>query len=382
MERGGALTHRSLRRLLIAVALLVAATGLATTAHVVNASNTSGPAPVPQLLTGIAGTPLTFVVSTKSVNCGGGPCLQLQRTSDSGAHFTTLHLPPISRAKGNPLGNLSQLIFANSTDGYASLNVTNSFAWYVTTDGARSWHRERAIHGETIVQIAPTHHELYAVIAHCVTKYTCTKYRIARSALTAKKWIVEALPAPLSKGAFALAAYDTNIWANFQGPRTPLLFVSHDEGRTFTQSSAALLASVSACYLTPMSPTALWAECPTGMLASFFYSGDAGVHWTSVSRYEYSGTGGGAFDPVSSSLAYLDFGPYTSRAKDLYSITGSSHKMTPTGNIACSSTNGLIFSDAKHGLAICEQNDTNASASTYLIRTSNGGATWIKVSLL
>ena len=72
-----------------------------------------------------------------------------------------------------------------------------------------------------------------------------------------------------------------------------------------------------------MSPTALWAECPTGMLASFFYSGDAGVHWTSVSRYEYSGTGGGAFDPVSSSLAYLDFGPYASRAKDLSSIASS-----------------------------------------------------------
>ena len=91
------------------------------------------------------------MVRTKSVNCESGPCLQLQRTSDSDAHFTTLHLPPFSRAKGNPLGNLSQLIFANSTDGYASLNVTNSFAWYVTTDGARSWHRERAIHGETIV---------------------------------------------------------------------------------------------------------------------------------------------------------------------------------------------------------------------------------------
>jgi hypothetical protein len=117
-------THRSLRRLLIAVVLLVAATGLATTAHVANASNTSGPAPVPQLLTGIADTPLTFVVSTKNVNCGGGPCLQLQRTSDSDAHFTTLHLPPISRAKGNPLGNLGQLIFANSSPRHASDQAT------------------------------------------------------------------------------------------------------------------------------------------------------------------------------------------------------------------------------------------------------------------
>jgi len=376
----GALTRRSLGRLLITV-ILVGVTVLGATAHTANASSSSSSLPTPQLLTGVAGTPLTFVVSTKSVKCARGPCLQLQRTSDNGTHFTTLHLPPISRARGNPLGNLSQLIFANATVGYASLEVSNSFAWYVTTNGARSWRREGTVHGETIVQIAPTHHQLFAVIAHCVRKYACTSYRIARSPLTANKWIVETLPPPLSGGTFALAAYDTNIWANLQGPRSPLLFVSHDAAHTFTQSSAPLLASVSACNLTPMSSTALWAECPTGMLVSFFYSDDAGVHWTSVSRYEYSGTGGGAFDPVSSSLAYLDFGPYSSRAKDLYSITGSGHQMTPVGNIACSSTNGLIFSDAKNGLAICEQNGTNVPTSTYLLRSSDGGATWIKVSL-
>src|ERR1035437_4699471 len=97
------------------------------------------------------------------------------------------------------------------------------------------------------------------------------------------------------------------------------------------------------------------------MLVSFFYSDDAGVHWTSVSRYEYAGTGGGAFDPVSSSLAYLNFGPYTTRVKDLYAITNSGQKMTAVGNLACTSNNYLVFSDADHGLAICQKNGTVTS---------------------
>jgi hypothetical protein len=177
-----------------------------------------------------------------------------------------------------------------------------------------------------------------------------------------------------------LDVYDADVWANLQGPRLPLLFTSHNGGRTFTESSKPLLGSVSACNLTPMSPTAVWAECPTGMLVSFFYSSDAGVHWTSISRYEYAGTGGGAFDPVSSSLAYLNYGTFSGRAKDLYVITNSGHTMTAVGNLACSSTNYLVFSDATRGLTICQKNFTDSS-STYLLRTLDGGRSWTKVRL-
>jgi len=371
-----ALTH--LRRLLIAVVIATATANVAAT-HTVNAGTTSQSTPIPLLLTEVAGTPLTFLVSTKSVDCSRAPCLQLQRTSDNGAHFTTLHLPPISPARGSSLGNLSELFFANSMDGYALFNATNTFVWYVTTDGAHSWHRESVASGETILQLVPAHRELYAVTARCTKKYTCTDYRIARTPLTATRWTFTALPAPLAKGGFALDAYDTHVWANLQNSRVARLFTSYNEGRTFTQSSAPLLASVSACSLTPMSPTSLWAECPTGMLVSFFHSGDAGVHWTSISRYEFSGTGGGAFDPVSSSLAYLNFGPFTSRARDLYAVTTSGHRMTTVGNLACTSTNGLVFSNAIRGLAICQKN--GATSSTYLLRTSDGGRSWTRVSL-
>lgn len=364
-------------RLLQVTVLFVGATNLATTRDI-NAATTRS-APAVQMLTGVAGTPLVYVVSKHTVGCTHEPCLQLLRTSDNGIHFTTLHLPPLAFVSRNPLGNLSQLFFANSMDGYAFLNATYPSKMYVTVDGAASWHRESIAPGDVIVQLATAHHELYAVIAHCSKTRVCTDYRIARSSLTANKWTIQTLPAPLNKSFFALAAYDANVWENRQGPRTSLLYSSNDQGRTFTRLSAPLLASVSACDLTSSSPTVLWAECPTGMLVSFFYSGDAGAHWNSVSRYEFSGTGGGAFDPVSSSLAYLDFGPFTSRAKDLYRITNSGHTMTPVGNLACRSVNGLVFSDAEHGLAICDEN--YSVASTYLLRSSDGGATWSKVIL-
>jgi len=364
-------------RLLQVTVLLVGATSLATS----SAGNgaTTGSASTVQMLAGVAGTPLVYVVSKHTAGCTHEPCLQLLRTSDNGSHFTTLHLPPLAFVSKNPLGNLSELFFANSMDGYAFLNATYPSSLYVTVDGAASWHRESVAPGAVIVQFATAHHELYAVIAHCSKARVCSDYRIARSPLAANRWTIQNLPSVLNEHFFALAAYDAHVWENRQGPRTTLLYSSNDHGRTFTRLSAPLLASVSACELTSTSPTVLWAECPTGMSVSFFYSSDGGVHWTSVSRYEFAGTGGGAFDPVSSSLAYLDFGPFTSRAMDLYSISNSGHTMTPVGNLACRSVNGLVFSDAKHALAICDEN--YSLASTDLLQTSDGGATWSKVIL-
>jgi photosystem II stability/assembly factor-like uncharacterized protein len=367
-----------IRQRLVAVVLAIV-TICFILVHTDDAATASQSRPVPLLLTGVTGTSLAFVVSATNVDCASRRCLQLQRTNDNGTTFTSLHLPPISDVKGN-LGNLGEIIFANSIDGYASIVVGNSLVWYTTTDGARSWHREYVAAGESILQLAPTHNELYTVIAKCVKKNTCTDFRIAHSALTDNKWTIEALPKSLYKGNFALDVYNTNVWLNLQGSQSPLLFTSTDQGRTFSESSTSPLASVSACNLTPMSPNAVWAECPTGMLVSFLYSSDAGAHWISVSKYTYAGTGGGAFDPVSSSLAYLNFGTFTTRGKDLYVITDAGHRMTAVGNLACTSANDLVFSNAARGLTICQTNST-ASSSTYLLRTSDGGMSWKKLTL-
>ncbi len=311
----GSLTH--MRRYLIA-GVLVIAVSFSFTIRTDIAATASQSTPVPLLLTGVTGTPIAFVVSAKSVDCASGRCLQLQRTSDNGAHFTKLHLPPISSARGSAIGNLGELVFANLLDGIASLDEANSIDWFATTNGAESWHRVSVDSGASILQLVPTHRELYAVIAHCVKRYTCTDYRLARSALSATSWATVAMPTQSFNEGFTLAAFGPNVWVNLQGPGSPLLFRSHDEGKTFSRSTASPLASVSGCYLTPMSSKAVWAECPTGMDVSFFHSSDGGSHWFGISRYSLGGTGGGAFDPVSSSLAYLNFGIFTSRVKDLY----------------------------------------------------------------
>jgi hypothetical protein len=373
----GALTH-TVRHLISAVLVIATISFFLVRTDI--AATASHSTPVPLLLTGVTGTPLTFVVSAKGVNCASGRCLQLQRTSDNGAHFTTLHLPPISSARGSAVGNLGELVFTNLMDGFASLDRANSFNWYATTNGAESWHRVSVASGESILQLVPTHQELYAVIAHCVRKYTCTDYRLARSTVSATTWATVSLPTQLFREGFTLAAYGAVVWLNLQGAGSPLLFTSRDDGQTFSRSTASPLASVSGCVLTPMSPKAVWAECPTGMNVSFFHSSDAGARWISISRYAYGGTGGGAFDPVSRSLAYLNFGTFTTRAEDLYVITNSGHTMTAVGNLACNSTNYLVFSDASRGLTICQKNNSDSSFS-YLLRTSDGGRSWTKVIL-
>ncbi len=111
-----------------------------------------------------------------------------------------------------------------------------------------------------------------------------------------------------------------------------------------------------------------------------FFSGDAGVHWIDVSGLEYAGTGGGYFDPVSRSLAYLDYGQTgPSRPKNLFRITNAGRTSTPVGTLRCDGAWGLVFTGATHGLAVC--NRSYKLTSTYLLRTSDGGTTWSRVTL-
>jgi hypothetical protein len=116
------------------------------------------------------------------------------------------------------------------------------------------------------------------------------------------------------------------------------------------------------------------------MQVSFFYSGDGGVNWNSLSVKQFAGTGGGAFDPVSSTVAYLAYGLSDSPGpKNLYRVTNDGRTMTAVGKLSCNIVNGLVFTNAMHGLAACDR--SNTQATTYLLHTSDGGATWSKVSL-
>lgn len=177
-----------------------------------------------------------------------------------------------------------------------------------------------------------------------------------------------------------LSAFGTDVWVTVMARNGPPLFTSHNEGKTFTHSAAPKLSVVTVCGLTPESPNTLWAECPTGMMESFLYSGDSGTQWTTVNRYDDAGAGGGYFDPVSSSLAYLDYGQIgPSRPRNLFRITGAGRTSTPVGVLRCSNVGGLVFSDKQHRLAICDAN--YSPSSTYLARSFDGGRNWSRDTL-
>lgn len=361
---------------------------LATSASV-NAA-TSRP-PIPLMLTRVDGSPVVYVVSTSNYfdaahpsACEPHSCYLLRRTTNLGASFATLGLPPVSYVRGSLDGNLEDLAFANTLDGYALLREGSFLSLYVTLNGASTWHRQSVAPGEHVLQVVTDHNQLFAVVAHCRKNHACTDLRLARSTLAAKKWTITKISNTSSRSSypnyFNITAFGPNVWATVQGPKNPLLYRSRDEGRTFTVSSAPALSAVTACSLTADSASALWAECPTGMMVSFFFSGDAGVHWINISGFGYAGTGGGYFEPVSRSLAYLDYGRIgPSRPKNLFRITNAGRTSTPAGVLQCDGVYGLVFTDATNGLAVCNRN--YKLTSTYLLRTSDGGATWSRVTL-
>ncbi len=370
-------------RLTMVTVLAVSGTVLSTLTSVNAAVN---PAPVPVMLVRANDSSTVYVVSTTSyfdpahpAACDPQACYLLKRTTNNGASFTVMNLPHVGYLKNTIAGTLEDLVFANPRDGYALVRDGVFSTLFVTSNGASTWHRQTITPGEHVLLLIANQGQLYALIARCASNHTCTHLRAARSTLSARRWTVTALPRGLPhafySNYFGVTAFGSNVWLTLQGSKTPLLYISHNRGTTFTSAPAPSLGSVTACSLTAESQSSLWATCPTGMMVSFFYSGDAGAQWVNVDRLGYAGTGGGYFDPVSSSLAYLDYGQTgPSRPENLFRITNAGRTSLPAGVLHCDDVFGLVFTDARHGLAICNHHST--LASTYLLRTSDGGSTW------
>jgi hypothetical protein len=290
------------------------------------------------------------------------------------------------------MGSLDQIVFASTTEGFAleggnsGEGVNNGVTLYATYDGARTWKKVREPVGDALSRIAVTPSTLYGVTMHCakqpVGNVGCLNYRLARTSLKSWHWTSTAIPNG-NKYPWGflggVAAFGPMVWMS-EGAKWSLLVASTDHGatfRTFTPKFPAL-ASVAGCELSAFSATALWAECPTGMEVSFAFSGDAGAKWNSVPTNQFMGTGGGFFDPVSSTLAYLDYGG----SRPLYRVSNAGRTMTKAGRLRCSSVNSsvnaLVFTSERSGLAICVPGDDLSQAR--MVRTTDAGATWSQIT--
>ena len=331
-----------------------------------------------------AGSSGVFYVVTTS-GCNAPTCLRMYRTNVNGASFTRVTAPPVTQEQGGTAGTtLDHVVFANLNDGYATVGGYSPSALYVTTNGARTWRKVMYAKDLSIAVVA-TSREIFVTSVTCRPRTTiCGQFTTRRASLAAQHWVT--LPRLWTTGTGpqqtyygpSLAAYGSTVW-ELQTASQTYLWTSHDNGRTFSRLKERFpeLVSVSGCTITPMSLVSLWAQCPTGMEESFWHSTNGGRSWSPASpnKFQFSGTGGGAFDPITSNVAVLDFGAVAT-PPDLYRISGGGARFTPIGEVRCSSASPMIFTNVSDGLMICGLNLT-----TSVRRTSDGGATWENVPL-
>jgi len=363
--------------------LLLSASAALTIAVLAPIARASEKPVTPLEITQVRSSDVVYVLAT--TGCAQPSCLRLYRTTVAAATFTSVDLPPIGTSQGTLSGTLLSMHFANVSDGYAIVGVTDPTTLYVTLNGARTWHRVTMGEDVTTLGLTTTANSIVAITGVCSRSgLSCHNYRIARSSLKAQRWTSSTMPIGRSGKLvwgfpYVPAAWGNDVWISEQPPGPAVIFVSRDGGTSFNRVVTPKLGSVNSCALIPESAVTLWAECPTGMQVSFFFSTDAGATWSSIPQEQFFGTAGGFFDPATSNLAYLDYGA----TGPLVRVATSPRSVTRLGALSCSkvnsSINGLIFDKAGNGFALCLPGDEQSRGR--LERTTDGGFRWRMVVL-
>ncbi|HEY5439587.1 MAG TPA: hypothetical protein VIJ99_11890 [Acidimicrobiales bacterium] len=338
----------------------------------------------PRMLVRVGSSPVVYLLGY--VPCRQIHCLRLLRTDNNGTSFATRRPPPTAAITSSIAGSLEQLVFANASVGYALESEYGVTTLYATYDGARTWQKMSSPAGHDLTRIAVSSNTLYGVIMHCAKQSNgnvgCTKYRLVHTSLAVKRWSSSAIPNGRSYPWGFLgnvAAFGSHVWLT-EGAKWSMLVSSGNHGISFTTSTPTFpaLGSVAGCNLTATSTSGLWAACPTGMEVSFAFSSDGGAQWNEVPTQQFMGTGGGYFDPVSSTLAYLDYGG----SRGLYRVSDAGRDMTKVGSLQCSTVNSSVgaiaFTTPRSGLAICSPQGLWNSGR--LEQTTDGGVTWSRIN--
>jgi hypothetical protein len=325
--------------------------------------------------------PTVYVLGS---TCFGGPsCLHLVSARISGARDTPRELPPLQRFRGGLGGTtLESLQFTNGGEGYALVGTRSTTSLYVTHDGAATWHRVSAMPGVTIQRVTVTGNVLYATMATCKGfDDDCVNLTVAKSLFWPIHWTALRLPSipnnGLNGGIPEVSADAATVWLSQWENNAEVIWRSTNEGATFHETTEPQLVSINGCSLALITPKDTWAQCPTGMLVSFFYSSDGGAHWLNVPQRPFSGTGGGFFAPAWNSTAYIDYGE---TPHNLYRVDMRDDAAVPVGELSCDNAESPVFMAGGDGLVVCTT-EVGSKQTTSLLATSDGGAVWHKVGL-
>jgi hypothetical protein len=326
-----------------------------------------------------------YVYVLWSASCGSLVCFRLERLDGSGRDSTAPLLTPLAPSKNYYThGGLEQLVFANVNDGYALVSsAKGSPALYATFDGARSWHRETFVKGETPESIAASQDAFYAVgsVTCPAAHVDCGIWRISQSVVGSHQWVAMSRSYNFAHGANYpfVAAFGSRVFITAQEQGKPyhtLFGRSNNDGRTFKVNVVPNLSSVNGCELQPASLGTVWAECDDGMMSGEIeISTDGGGLW----RVVYDNRPGqpfdfGTIDPVSSDLTYSDDAQYASQ---LWSLRDGAKRSTMVGTLPYPQVAGLAFTNIADGFALSAT--IGPKSRQVLYETNDAGKQWKRV---
>jgi hypothetical protein len=322
----------------------------------------------------------------ESQSCTLRDCIRLELSDNGGQSFRSVTVPPVTQVQGANEPPISQVVFANPSDGYAVEYASTGRTWrtsalFATVNGGRSWRSVEIAPHTQILDLTAASNLFYATTVQCRAKPTkCTNARLNRSPTSAAKWSDLSLPRSLKKywlGSIAVAAYGRTVWLTTQDqtstPYSPFLATSDNEGRSWTVRVQPDLSSVNNCWLLPVSTQVLWATCDQGnQQGDIVYSSDGGSRWEEESGGLLGQFGFGTFDPVTSSVAYLINEWHT---PNLYRVTSESSTPQFAGSLPA----GLFwwslsFTNARQGVALSQ--GRGGGLPNLMWRTEDGGNRW------
>jgi photosystem II stability/assembly factor-like uncharacterized protein len=295
------------------------------------------------------------------VPCQNSHCPVIIETLDGGGTFSVVPAP--TGLAPDPNGFI-QIRFANSSDGY----VVGSQLW-ATTDGGSHWVRQQLPGSVTALETADG--EAFAI--------TCGTQQCAleEAPVGSSAWHTVSLPQQLPNVAFLSVVGSRIVVTSGVGQNAPVSYqLSTDGGATFSVKSTPCYPGLSGhVFAAASAPSALWAACPTGMLATPFSSSDNGSNWR-VANNSSHGTefsNGLAIAPVSASTALV--WPFdNSGGLALTTNGGQSYASVLDGGTGAT-TVWAGYSDPQRAYAIL----STGVSSGELWMSSDGGNTWSQV---
>jgi photosystem II stability/assembly factor-like uncharacterized protein len=288
-----------------------------------------------------------------TVPCRRGGCTAAVRTTDGGKTFTTINAPALPSSGYTP-----ELRFADRHDGFAFVRWRGLF--FATHDGGATWRRLRL--GRVLG---------FATGARTV--FVATARRLESSPVSANAWRARPLPFPSDGSPLDLEAHGASLWllGTRQGD------VSHDElaqskdsGRTFVTASGPCIAGLGG-ELASTFGDAVWAVCPTGMLAGAWRSTNGGISFVRLRTPQLVNSA--QIAPASPTTAVLARG---GNAALLCTTDGGKTWRKARTPRRVASIFFVGFTDARVGAALVQ-----TGATSQLWRTTDGGASWSNIQL-